>query len=185
MLAALSRSVFSSVEPNVATYVHRTIAEYLGARWLGKRVAEGLPLSRIQALLGVDCHPSPSLRGLHAWLPIFVPLQATALISRDPVGVLTYGDAAALPPSQKTDLIKALADSAAENSWFLTESLSDYGLAGLSCRETAEQLGDILRSAVDPAPLKTLILRAISVGEPLACYRPQLEHILADAAAFV
>jgi hypothetical protein len=82
-------------------------------------------------------------------------------------------------------LIKALADSAAENSWFLTESLSDYGLAGLSCRETAEQLGDILRSAVDPAPLKTLILRAISVGEPLACYRPQLEHILADAAAFV
>lgn len=182
VLAALSRSAFSSVEPNVATYVHRTIAEYLGARWLGKRVAEGLPLSRIQALLGVDRYPSPSLRGLHAWLPLFVPLQATALIARDPGGVLAYGDAASLPPSQKADLIKSLGTLAAENPWFLTESLSDYGLAGLSCPETAEQLVAILRSSAD-VPLKTLVLRAISVGELLASYRPQLEHTLADPAA--
>jgi hypothetical protein len=82
VIAAMGRRAFISAEPldqDVATYVHRTIAEYLGARWLGKRVEEGLPLSRIQALLGVDSHPSPSLRGLHAWLPVFVPLQATFL----------------------------------------------------------------------------------------------------------
>ena len=150
VLAALSRRAFSSIEHNVVTYVHRTIAEYLGARWLGKRVDEGLPLSRIQALLGVDSHPSASLRGFHAWLPLFVPLQATALISKDPVGILTYGDAASLPPSQKNDLIKALAAVAAENAWFLSENTSTYGLAGLSCSETAEQLIAILRSAVDP-----------------------------------
>ena len=183
VLAALSRPAFSSVGPDIATYVHRTIAEYLGARWLGKQVDAGLPLSRLQALVGVDCHPSPSLRGLHAWLPVFVPLQAASMISNDPIGVLTYGDAASLPASHRIDLIKAIGALAAENAWFLAEGLSDYGLAGLSCPETAEHLLAILRSPAEPPSLKTLALRAIEVGEPLARYRPELENILADSAA--
>jgi hypothetical protein len=72
---------------------------------------------------------------------------------------------------------------AAENAWFLSESLPDYGLASLSCPETAEHLVAILRSPASPISLKTLALRAISAAEPLAYYRPQLEHILADPAA--
>jgi hypothetical protein len=180
VLAALSRTAFRSTKGNVTTCVHRTIAEYLGARWLGKRINAGLPLSRIQALVGVDSHPVPSLRGLHAWLPLFVPLQANALISIDAMGVLTYGDTASLPAPQKTTLIKCLGKNAAENAWFWNESLSDYGLAGLSCSATAEQLVAILRSDSDPAALKTLVLHAIAVGEPLTSYRPQLERILAD-----
>lgn len=183
VLAALSRSAFSSAEPDVATYVHRTIAEYLGARWLGKKVAEGLPLSRVQALIGVDSHPSPSLRGLHAWLPLFVPLQASALISKDPIGVLMYGDAASLHASHKTDLITSIAALAAENAWFLNEGFSNYGLAGLSSPDTAEELIRIIRSAASPLSLKTLALRAISTGEPMACYRAHLEQILVDPTA--
>jgi hypothetical protein len=183
VLAALSRGVFSAAEPGIVTPVHRAIAEYLGARHLGNRVDHGLPLSRILALLGVDAHPSRSLRGLHAWLPVFVPLQAPALISKDPLGVLIYGDAASLRPSHKSDLIKSIANVAAENAWFLSEGLSDYGLAALSSPETAEQLIDVLRSQTSPAPLRTLVLRAVSVGEPLARYRPQLESIFADPTA--
>jgi hypothetical protein len=183
VLAGLSRTAFSSIQPDVITYIHRTVAEYLAARWLGEKIQEGLPLSRVQALLGVDAHPSPSLRGLHAWLPVFVPLQAATLISKDPIGILTYGDAASLPPSQKNDLIKSLAAVAAENGWFLAQGASTYGLEGLSSPETAEQLIAILRSPAEPAPLKGLALRAISVGSPLPIYRPQLENILADSTA--
>ena len=184
VLAALGRRAFTSVpETEAVTCVHRTLAEYLGARWLGKSVAEGLPLSRIQALLGADFRPSPSLRGLHAWLPHFVPLHASVLISSDPIGILTYGDAASLSPSNKSDLIKALGGLAAENAWFLTEGLSEYGLAGLSCPETAEQLLAILRSEADPVSLKTVVLQAISNGEKLVCYRQELERILAGDSA--
>ena len=61
--ASLNRNVFTSSDQGDVTFIHRTVAEYLGARWLGKRVKEGLPLSRIQALLGVDSHPASSLRG--------------------------------------------------------------------------------------------------------------------------
>ena len=183
VLAALTRSAFTSTEPDTVTYVHRTIAEYLGARYLGRRVDEGLPLARIQSVLGVDGYPSPSLRGLYAWLPIFVPLQAPVLISRDPIGILTYGDVASLRASHKTDLIKSMGAVATENAWFLKEQLTDYGLVGLSCPETAEQLVGILRAPNDPAPLKTLVLRAISAGEHLMLFRPDLESILADPRA--
>src|ERR1019366_858449 len=99
-------------------------------QWIGSRVANGLPIARVQALLGVDFRPTASLRGLHAWLPLFVPKDAASLIANDPLGIVTYGDASSLQPSQRNDLIRALARLATENPWFLTEGFSDYGLAG-------------------------------------------------------
>jgi hypothetical protein len=80
-------------------------------------------------------------------------------------------------------LIKSIGALAAENAWFMTEGLSDYGIAGLSCPETAEHVLAILRSPAEPAPLKTLALRAIELGAPLSCYRPELENTLANSAA--
>jgi hypothetical protein len=186
IFAALGRRAFTSAEgedPDSVTYIHRTVAEYLAARWIGRSVANGLPIARVQALLGVDFRPAPSLRGLHAWLPLFVPKEAASLIANDPLGIVTYGDAASLQPSQKTVLIGALARLAVENPWFLWEGFSDYGLAGLSSPETAEQLLDIIHSADASTPLKTLVLHAIAAGQPLEKYRAPLELLLANAAA--
>ena len=98
--AAMTRRVFiAGSEPQSVDYAHRTTAEYLGAAWLAQAVRAGLPLIRVQALLGVDGHPAPELRGLHAWLPVHLPEQAPRFIDADPYGVLTYGDAASLSPS--------------------------------------------------------------------------------------
>ncbi|MGC2658293.1 MAG: hypothetical protein WA324_10095 [Bryobacteraceae bacterium] len=182
-LTALTRAAFVSPHPEIATYTHRTIAEYLGARWLGRQVANGLPLSRVQALLGVDSYPSSSLRGLHAWLPIFLPGEAGAVISHDPIGVLTYGDAASLKPSLKISLIKSLRAAASENVWVLNRALPNYGLAAISGPETAKELLAILKSPGETQALKHLALRAIAAGEPLTVYRPLLEGILGDLGA--
>ena len=182
VLAALSRRVFRSRLPGEAEYSHRTVAEYLAARYLGKRVAEGLPLSRVQALIGVDSHPAASLRGLHAWLPLFAPAHAAALIVHDPLGILLYGDAASLPGSHKVSLIKGLSRLAEEDAWFLKENPSDYGLAGLSCPETANDLITILDSP-DQDAIRTLVLRTIRIGEPLLAYRRSLECILVNPSA--
>jgi hypothetical protein len=43
---------------------YRTSAEYLGAAWLAQAVRAGLPIGRVIALMGVDGHPAPELRGL-------------------------------------------------------------------------------------------------------------------------
>ncbi len=183
VFASLSRKIFSSREPNVVTYIHRTIAEYLGARWLGEQCKNGLPLSRIQALIGVDSRPSSSLRGLHAWLPLFMPLQAQQLISSDPLGVLIYGDVASFHPSLKSKLIKAIGTAVSENLWLLNQDITEYGLVGLATSETAEQLIEILKSVDETLQLKNLVLRAILAGAPLEQFRPQLEAILSDPSS--
>jgi predicted NACHT family NTPase len=73
-IAALGRRVFAAGPvPESVDYVHRTTAEYLGAAWLAQAVREGLPIGRLVALMGVDGHPAPELRGLHAWLAVHLP----------------------------------------------------------------------------------------------------------------
>jgi len=50
--------------PETVDCVHRITAEYLGAAWLAQAVRAGLPIGRVIALMGVDGHPAPELRGL-------------------------------------------------------------------------------------------------------------------------
>ncbi len=95
--AALSRRVFEATgEMEAVDYNHRTVAEFLAARWLANRVRAGFSLRRLRALLGVAGHPASELRGLHAWLPVMLPERADELIKADPYGVLTYGDGGSL-----------------------------------------------------------------------------------------
>ena len=72
--AALGRRAFKQgpIEETVE-YSHRTTAEYLAAAWLAKKVRGGFPIRRVHALIGVDGYPASELRGLHAWLPVFLP----------------------------------------------------------------------------------------------------------------
>ena len=78
--AALGRRAFEAGPvPESVDYAHRTTAEFLGAEWLAARVRAGLPLGRVQALMGVDGHPASELRGLHARLVRFLPEQADCL----------------------------------------------------------------------------------------------------------
>jgi hypothetical protein len=64
-IAVLGRRVFAvGPVPETVDYVHRTTAEYLGAAWLAQAVRAGLPIGRVIALMGVDGHPAPELRGL-------------------------------------------------------------------------------------------------------------------------
>jgi predicted NACHT family NTPase len=88
-MAALGRRVFTAGQvPESIDYVHRTTAEYLGAAWLAQTVRAGLPIGRVIALMGVDGHPAPELRGLHAWLAVHLPEHAERLIDADPYGIL-------------------------------------------------------------------------------------------------
>jgi hypothetical protein len=183
VLAALTRTVFtSSDDSDIATYTHRVVGEYLAARYIATRIPAGLPLSRAQALLGVDGYPVPSLRGLFGWLTTTLPLEARAFISKDPVAALTYGDAASWTPSVICLLITALRPVLAENPWITNQEIPDYALKGLSRTETAGELASIIMSGSEPLALKWLLLRAVLVGDPLPRYRVPLESILADAS---
>lgn len=92
------------------TPCHRSVAEYLAANWLGKRLDDSeLPLGRLlNLLLGCDGGVVADLRGLFAWLAQCSTVARPRLIDIDPLGIVLYGDARPLSPTDKRHLLQAL-----------------------------------------------------------------------------
>ncbi len=146
-IAALGRRVFvAGPVPETVDYAHRTTAEYLGAAWLAHAVRSGVPFVRLQALIGIDAHPAPELRGLHAWLAVHLPEHADRLIDADPYGVLTYGDAASLSASSCAHLVRALGRLSQMDPWFRSGNWQSPAIAALSRADMAEEFRAVLQS---------------------------------------
>jgi hypothetical protein len=179
--ATLGRRVFvSGHERETVDYTHRTVAEYLAAGWLSQQVREGLPLGRVTALLGVEGRPASELRGLHAWLPIVLPEHAREIISADPFGVLSYGDAASLSASHRQCLLEGLARLAQVDPWFRAGNWTSTAVASLSAPDMAESFRRVLEDKGAGFTLRSVVLDALSVGEPIPELQQELTRIFVD-----
>lgn len=89
---------------------HRSIAEYLAAHWLGRRIdREGLPQRRmLSLLLGADGGVVAGLRGLFGWLALHCLSARTCLIDADPLAVIVYGDVKPMSVSAKRCILAGL-----------------------------------------------------------------------------
>ena len=110
LLAALKTNLFQSDGEEKRIPVHRSVAEYLGARYLSALVEnQGLPFGRVLALIsGEDGGMVPDLRGLAAWLSVHCRTGRPILIERDPLGVVLYGDVRNFPVADKQLVLVAL-----------------------------------------------------------------------------
>lgn len=100
--------------------IHRHIAEYLAAHYLAGRIENtGLPIGRILALItGEDGVVVAELRGLSAWLAALCKSQRNAIIERDPLGVVLYGDVQDFTRQDKRRVLDGLQREAARYAWF-------------------------------------------------------------------
>jgi hypothetical protein len=177
--AALGRRVFEAgAEPETMDYAHRTTAEYLAAAFLAQRVRDGLPVGRVLALIGVDKHPAPELRGLHAWLAVHLREYADQLIEADPYGVLTYGDAACLSPSSCTSLIQALGKLSNSNPWFRLEQWQSRAVGALSRPDLIGELRAVLADPHAGIGVRSIVIDALWMGVPRPELSPDLAGIL-------
>lgn len=177
--AALTRRVFvAGAAPQSVDYAHRTTAEYLGAAWLADAVRAGLPLLRLQALLGVDGHPAPELRGLHAWLAVHLPEHAPRLINADPYGVLTYGDAASLSPSNCAHLVKALGRLSQIDPWFRRGAWEEPAVGALARADMVEEFRSVMRSEDAGFGVRSIVVEALALGAPQPALRADLAAIV-------
>lgn len=152
--------------------LHRTIAEFLGARWLGRHVdrhpnARNMA-NRIVGLIAAEGGIPSSLRGLHAWLPKFSPARlGPGAIDRDPYGVIRYGDGDGLKADQARRLIEALRQLAAFDPWFRDSYWSSESIGALAQASLLDEIRTLIGNEGDQVVLRCLILEAI-VGNPIA-----------------
>jgi len=176
--ATLSRRVFSAGdEPETVDYSHRTIAEYLAAKWLASIVEKGLPLGRLRSLLGFEGYPSSELRGLHAWLAVFLPQYANVFIQADSYGVLTYGDAASLSTADKQSLLVSLSKLSESDPWFRNHGFSS-NLNGFVSEEMEAHLRLIIHDPKSRFSLRMLILESLSVTTPILSLNQDLIDVV-------
>ena len=89
--------------------IHRHVAEFLAARYLGGLIDNGLHALRVLSLItGEDGIVVTGLRGLSAWLAAHCKRARSELIERDPVGLGLYGDIRGFSPEEKQALLNAL-----------------------------------------------------------------------------
>jgi predicted NACHT family NTPase len=185
--AALGRRVFEAgTELETVDYAHRTTAEYLAGAFLASRVRGGLPLGRVTALIGIDGHPAPELRGLHAWLTVHLPEFADQLIDADPYGILAYGDAASLSTSSCVHLLRALARLSNENPWFRSGNWQSRPVGGLARRDMVPELRALLGSDDVGFGVRSIVIDALLLGLLIPEMIPDLAEIVRrEAYTFV
>ena len=167
--------------------VHRTVAEYLGARHLLERLQAGLPTGRLLALmLGEDGGTVPELRGLHAWLAAITIGDVRAeLITHDPLGVVLYGDVHDFTRAEKRKVLEALGQEARRYTFFRSQDWSSEPFGALATADMEEAFRAVLTSPDRSPPhlaLVDCVLDALAHGQAMPGLKPELEQVIRDAS---
>ncbi|MBW8072209.1 MAG: hypothetical protein GJU77_00735 [Ferrovum sp.] len=192
LLTVLKTNLFQSDGEELRIPVHRSVAEFLGARYIASRIeSKGLPFGRVLALMtGEDGGIVADLRGLGAWLSVHCRSGGRhALIERDPVGVVLYGDVRNFPARDKLQVIEAWKREARRYPWFVSErwssSSSNVAIGALCTRDMETTLREILTSSSREEAEQALldsVLDAICYGERMPSLADTLEGIVRDGS---
>jgi len=185
LLAALKTNLFHGDGGDLRIPVHRSVAEFLGARYLASRIEHhGLPFDRVIALMaGEDGGMVSDLRGLAAWLSVHSHSGRRALIERDPLGVVLYGDVRNFSVADKQFVLTALKNEAQRYPWFRSEDWSASPFGALGTKDMEPTFRDVLTSSTrDEADQSLLdcVLDALRHGDRLAALASPLEAIVRD-----
>ena len=132
--------------------LHRTVAEYLGARWLARQIDtsghQSRAIVRLLGLISADGGVPASLRGLHAWLAHFSPtLLGPKVIDADPYGMLKYGDADNLSIDQARRILSALKILSVDDPYFRSDHWERFSAKGLVRQELHGEIRQMLTLA--------------------------------------
>ncbi len=153
-------------------FVHRSIAEFLGARYLRAHIEiDGLPVGRVIALLaGEDGGVVPELRGLAAWLAAHCRTAREVLIERDPLGIVLYGDVSAFTVEDKVRVLSALKAEAERYEHFRSEDWTAAPFGALSSPDMVPTFIRLLETQASTDADMALLdcaLDALLCGPPL------------------
>jgi hypothetical protein len=189
LMDTLKSNLFRSDGAERRSVIHRSVAEYLGARYLAQSIENhSLPVGRVIALMaGNDGGIVADLRGLAAWLSVHSPTARAALIDRDPLGVVLYGDVKRFPSDDKIRILDGLGREAQRYPWFRSGDWTSHPFGALATSDMAQTFQQILaspaRADADQALLEC-VLDAIRHGELIPAMIEPLGRVVRDASYF-
>lgn len=186
---AVRRALFrpSASATERATPSHRSIAEYLAARWLACQIDRcGLPLGRVlNLLLGTDDRTVAGLRGLYGWLALHCHAARAALIDADPLTVVVYGDVKPMQKADKQRILLGLRHEAERHTAFLWEARTTESFGALADPELADDFIAALESPERNEAAQSFadcILTILVEGQALPGLATTLKNIVSDAS---
>lgn len=171
-----SRLLTSNVEgdPDRFSYTHRSVGEFIAARWLAQKADTDRKRRRLLKLFhGYGLVPA-SLRGVHAWFAQDARL-ATHVIAADPMGVVEYSDTDDFSDSQSRALLEALFDLGDRDPRYYDFDKT-HSLKGIAKTSLHKEIRDLVVSRSTPFFLRAMLLHSVS-GSPVA---PLLSRTLKD-----
>lgn len=144
---ALKTRLFRCSDGKLYSPIHRSVAEFLGARFLARKIDGGLPLNRVLALMkGFDGGVVAALRGLMGWLGAHSIEARDHLVEIDPLGVVLYGDVQLFSTQTKQQLLLALRLEAENNGQLRYDYSASYPFAAITTKDMADPLLALLIS---------------------------------------
>lgn len=164
---------------------HRTIAEYLAARSVGRLVDTlGLPIARVWSLVtGADGRPADVLRGVQAWLSVHCLDARRDCIAQDPVGTISHGDVQLFTVKEKVAILESLKAEADRYRWFRAHDRETTAFAALGTPDMEPTfVGWLNDPSREPGHQVVLgcIFDAIEHGGPFVGLNHALKRIVRD-----
>lgn len=162
------------------SYIHRRVGEYLAAQWLAKQADTPRKRRRLLAMFHHNGLVPASLRGLHAWLAQDPFLRAD-VIAVDPMGVVEYGDADTLSPSDARVLLHTLAALLKINPKAI--GWGNYAIRSLAHPDLVNELKPLIIAPHTEFRLQLLILDSLAGSAIAGEYTDELNDIILNKNA--
>lgn len=179
--STIQSRLFQSVDIDLFKPWHRSVAEYLGAKWLAKAMSSPRIKRHILSYLVFDGGIIASLRGLFAWLPTFNPNLSETVIKTDPYGLIEYGDTTYFSDNDSVLLFDSLKQLTINNPWFRKNNyLKKTKAEGLVSRSLLKKYKGILSNKEGNFHFLTTVLEALQNADFIAELADELFSIAYD-----
>ena len=162
---------------------HRHIAEFLAARYVSRRIDEGLPLQRVLALVtGFDGELMRPFRNFSAWLGVHNRPSRKQLGRLNPGGLFYAGGKDTFSTEERRDILANLRHEARWNPDCLY-ARRRLGLGPLVSPELQDAFHEILLAperGYPHQPHVMMVLHALGDGEPLRALVPRIVQLVRD-----
>ncbi len=179
--ALLQRPIFDNEIYGTVRFHHRSILEYLTAKWLDALLKQGKSRFTIENLFFKKIYGEqvivPSTRKILSWLILFDDQIRNKTIDIVPEIFLEGGDPSSLPFEIRKKILEKFCKRF-ENRNFSINTFSEYELCRFAHRDMTETINDFLEKYSSNLPVVHFLLRIAWLGEIQGCTIKAMEYVL-------